>query len=566
MHSRRTLGFILCLIAALAAAALVILIFNTYQNPEPLHFEVSQQGVHIRYSASRTRTVFPGDCITLAWGIDNASEILVTEAPVLSAGERAHCDGTAPELKITTPEGGIISYAFPRWVLFEQWYAWALLFVSGLCAVGGALLLGIHRLSLLRRPAVQYALVFTFAVGWVFALDLFTNSLNIYRYVWDHYHYIDMAQNGILGNEGLVGPYAYRPVVPLLARFIGNFTERSVTAGFRFVTYAGMISQLVLVFLLARQFTRKWWIAWTILLVIAFSTYHVKFLLFDIYRPDSLAFTLILIGMLAFIQRQRGAGGEVVYELIILLTSALGLFVREFCAIPAALLAFRLLREFIQTRRPQPLIKSLGIVGIVILVYWAPQKLIIVGRTDQLLNSDLSNLWNIVSNVTRNFNILLGAAIYLLPLLALLTRARARRLWARLVDYRLDLALYVLIVAALALVGGSDIDRFVVYLFVPLIMALALLLDDGVHPPEIVYALLATALYNRILAPVPQQSREAYLDFYIVWHDRTSPVMWLRAGELLLWLGGAVALRKWIVKDQTADRAEDAEMAQERRV
>jgi hypothetical protein len=246
-------------------------------------------------------------------------------------------------------------------------------------------------------------------------------------------------------------------------------------------------------------------------------------------------------------------GGEVVYELIILLTSVLGLFVREFCAIPAALLSFRLLREFLQTRRPQPLIKSIGIVGIVILVYWMPQKLIIVGRTDQLLNSDLSNLWNIVTNVTRNFNILLGAAIYLLPLLALLTRERTRRLWARLGSYRFDMALYVLIVTALALVGGSDIDRFMVYLFVPLIFALALLLDEGVQPLEVVYALLATALYNRILAPVPQQSREAYLDFYIVWHDRTSPVMWLRAGELLLWLAGAFALRRWLQKSSARE-------------
>jgi hypothetical protein len=616
MRSRRIVGFLLCLIAVVAAAALAVLILDTYQHPEPLNFEIDQQGVHIRYSASRTRIVFPGDCIILAWGIDNAGEIRIAKAPVLPAGERPHCDGTPPELEIETPEGGTISYVFPRRVLFDQWYAWTLLLLTGLGAILGGMLLGIHRLSLLQRPAVQYALVFAFAVGWVFALDLFTNSLNIYRYVWDHYHYIDMAQNGIVGNEALVGPYAYRPAVPLLARFIAHFTERSVTAGFRIVTYGGLISQLVLVFVLARQFTRKGWVAWTIVLVIAFSTYNVKFLLFDIYRPDSLAFTLILIGMLAFVQRQRlvgttpsgesrkdadvgaqraaplhtieqtahsdvgattaqtsnaaqqspplhsitrGTGAEVPYELIILLTSVVGLFVREFCAIPAALLSFRLLLEFIRTRRPQPLIKAVGIVGIVFLVYWAPQKLIIVGRTDQLLNSDLSNLWNIVSNITRNFNILLGAAIYLLPLLALLTRERARRLWARLGDYRVDMALYMLIVAGLALVGGSDIDRFVVYLLVPLILALALLLDESIHPLEVVYALIATALYNRILAPVPQQSLEEYLDFYIVWHDRTSPVMWLRAGELLLWLAGALALRRWLhigttrVEEQTVN-------------
>lgn len=588
MRSRRILGFVLLLLTPCLLLAAALLISEAVQRSPGGEISDRLNGASVTFMTDRTRTTFNGDCIALAWTVEGAAvrEIYVVDAPAMGSGTMQNCDGTTPRLRVVFDDSTSRTWTIPVHRTFDDpttaLRAWLLLAPSVVCLIAGVWLSRIYQSRLLSRPAVQIALVVAFAVGWVVVLDLFTNSLNIYRYVWDHYHYIDMAQNGIRGNEALVAPYAYRPIVPLLAGVIGRVTERSVLAGFRAVTYAGLISQLVLIYVLARQFTRQQWAAWVVMLVAAISTYHVKFLLFDIYRPDSLAFTLILIGMLAFVRRQRlvtarqmsnaavgvqraaplqpdHSPGAVLYTLIILLTSALGLLVREFCALPAALLAARLLLEFVRTRRLRPLLEALGIVAVIGLAYWLPQKLISVGRSDQFLSSDLSNLWDIVSNIPRSFNILLGAAIYLLPLLVLLTPPRARRLWARLGDHRLDMALYVVIVLALALVGGSDIVRFVVYLFVPVIILLALLLDDGMRPAEVIYALLATAVYNRILSPIPQESLEAYLDFYIVWFDRTSPVTWLRAGELLLWILGAFALRRWIAKDQTAADAETIE-------
>lgn len=565
MPLRRILGFALLLLAPYLLFAAVGLISEQTQRPQSDTLTDRLKGAAITFSAYPVNTAFNGDCIHLQWNVTGTfvQEVYIVDAPSMGSGEMQNCDGTMPRLRVVFDDGSERTWTIPVHRTFDDpttaLRAWLLLAPSVVCLIAGVWLSRIYQSRLLSRPAVQIALVVAFAVGWVVVLDLFTNSLNIYRYVWDHYHYIDMAQNGIRGNEALVAPYAYRPIVPLLAGVIGRVTERSVLAGFRAVTYAGLISQLVLIYVLARQFTRQQWAAWVVMLVAAISTYHVKFLLFDIYRPDSLAFTLILIGMLAFVRRQRSVGGAVFYTLIILITSALGLLVREFCALPAALLAARLLLEFVRTRRLRPLLEAVGIVAVIGLAYWLPQRLIPVGRSDQFLSGDLSNLWDIVSNIPRSFNILLGAAIYLLPLLVLLTPPRARRLWARLGDHRLDMALYVVIVLALALVGGSDIVRFVVYLFVPVIILLALLLDDGLRPAEVIYALLATAVYNRILSPIPQESLEAYLDFYIVWFDRTSPVTWLRAGELLLWLAGAFALRRWIAKDQTAADAETIE-------
>ena len=590
MTPRRMIGILLWLVAIISLAVIAYFAFNTLRNPEPVQFEANEQGVLIRFDIARTHTLFNGDCLALAWGIDNALEIFVNDVPVTSAGERAHCDGTPPQLRIITVEDNTLLHDFPRWAHFDQWYVWALIAAAGVCAVVGGLMLGVHRhrIPALDRPIVQYVLALGFAIAWVFVLDLFTNSLNIYRYVWDHYHYIDMAENGVLNNLGLVAPYAYRPIPPFLAGFIGEYAGRSVIAGFRVVTYVGTISQLVLVFALARQFTRKHWVAWVVMIVIGLSTYHVKFLLFDIYRPDSLAYSVILVGMLAFVRKNRvewahsraplhsteyegeanvGAVREpplqtqFFLDAVILASAALGSLVREFCAIPAALLAFRLLRDFRQTRHIRYLVEMVIVVGVVAVAYWLPRQIIQVGRSDQLIDLTGGGIFAIILNLTHDANVILGVLIYLLPLIILLTPERARRLWARLHGLRADLTLYTLIVLALTLIGGTDIARFVVYLFVPLIIALTILLDEGIHWVEIIYMLATTAIYNRIIAPVPQENLDAYLDFYIVWDNRISGQTLLRGVELAAWIAGALVLR-WIVKSNSTQRREAKRKAQ----
>jgi hypothetical protein len=371
---------------------------------------------------------------------------------------------------------------------------------------------------------------------------------------------------------------------------MSGFAGRSVIGGFRVVTYVGVITQLVLVFALARQFTRKRWVAWVVMLVIGVSTYHVKFLLFDIYRPDSLAYSFILVGMLALFRRNGIVGatreaplhgiehnreasvgaqraeplragehdGEanvgasralplqtpLLYDGVILVAAVFGLLVREFCIIPAALLGFRLLREYVQTRRVRSLMETGIVIAVVAAAYWLPRQMITVGRTTQLIDVTEGGILGIVFNLTHDSNVILGVLIYLLPLVVLLTPERARRLWARLDGLRTDLVLYVLIVVALTMIGGTDIARFVVYLFVPLVVALAILLDEGVHRAEVVYMVVATAVYNRLIAPVPQENLDAYLDFYIVWDNRISGYTLLRGIEVLAWIAGAWAVRR----------------------
>jgi hypothetical protein len=638
LRARRILGIILLLIAPYLLFVAAGLISEPVQHATAAEVHDHLKGTTIAFYVGRTNTTFNGDCVPLRWEVEGGSVgyIYVSGAPSMGSGSVQHCDGTEPSLRIVYDDGTSHTWVIPVHATFDEpaaaLRAWLWIAPSILCALAGVLLSGSLHWQVLRRPIVQYVLALAFAIAFVFVLDLFTNSLNIYRYYWDHTQYIDMAEHGVLRNPGLVAPYAYRPVVPLLAAVISRLANRSLLGGFRLIVYAGTISQLLLVFFLARQFTRKTWIPWVVMLVIAISTYHVKFLLFDIFRPDSLAYSLILIGMWALFKRNRfiisshlrasnvevqRAGtttrsrdrrssalphppplpefreglkrhgdadcspspnseremeGEVfgkhahhaivyqyqhaaplqnrtyLYDLIIVATSAFGLLVREFCIIPGALLAFHLLQEYRQTRQRSVLIGLILVVIVFVIAYGLPRQVIIVGRSDQFLDDRFSNVFNIVANVVRNFNIVLGGTVYLLPLLVLLTRDRAQRIWARLAPLRTDLIFYSLIILGLAMLGGSDIARFTAYLFVPLIIVLIITLDEGIHPVEIAYMLLAAAVFNRLLSPVPMQDIDAYLDFYIVWGDRTSTAEWLRALELLIWIGGAFLLRRQLKK------------------
>jgi hypothetical protein len=198
------------------------------------------------------------------------------------------------------------------------------------------------------------------------------------------------------------------------------------------------------------------------------------------------------------------------------------------------------------------------VVAIVGAAYWLPRQIITVGRTTQLIDVTEGGILGIIFNLTHDSNVILGVLIYLLPLLILLTPARAKRLWERLDGLRVDLIFYALIVVALTLIGGTDIARFVVYLFVPLIIVLAILLDEGIHWVEVVYMLAAMAIYNRIIAPVPQENLDAYLDFYIVWDNRISGTTLSRGVELMGWIAGSWVMR-WFMKRDSTQRREEAQ-------
>lgn len=399
--------------------------------------------------------------------------------------------------------------------------------------------------SLINRPFVQWLLVAALAAALVLGLDAVTNSLDISRYAWDFVHYIDMAENGVAGNPGLVAPYAYRPIPSLLAGAIADATGRTVIPAFRVLAWAGIWAELVLSYALARQFTRRFWGALAVMLIVGVSTFNARFYVFDPFRPDPLAFPLLMLGLIGLVRRRSNRW----WDVAIIGTALVGAGIREFTVIPAVLLAARLLVDGIRQRRMAGW-AELVLVGLVIVLALAlPRALVQVGRYDSYLDRIEGGLFGALTDWRRDLNIAFALLITFLPVFTALTITRARRLWAVVTPLRLELVLYALIVIALTLVGGSDLPRFTAYLIGLVIIALAVWIEDGLRPVEILYTLAATAIFQRPLSPVPMESVEAYQDWHITFYQTINAYTLARMGEWTLWVLGGVGLR-WATADR----------------
>lgn len=409
----------------------------------------------------------------------------------------------------------------------------------------------------LRARLAPYALAAIGCAALVLSLGLLTNTLDTGRYYWDFAVYYDMAERGLIGNDNLIAPFVYRFATPLLASGIaralpiehtlvvsassegGTFTATTYP-GFVVIAYGAAVAQLVGVYALARAFGLRGWRTAVPVLAIALSLYNVKFLLFDVARPDHLAYPLMVVAMLAVFERR------IVLALVV---SCLGLFVREFLAIPPAILAALLVWDFWKTRRPSRLVWAGAVILISSAFILIPRLIIPIRVSGQYLDplnqsgADLlTTLVQTPLSRRRWLNLAFNLASYTLPLWLLLTPGRARAVWRRLAGYRAILALYSTLVLALTLYGGTDLWRFVTFLFIPLAIALAALLRTGVPAVEIIYMLGAVACYNKIFLDIPNEIG-AYLDFYGGYDIRVNAATMARLFELAALGAGAVLLR-----------------------
>jgi len=418
---------------------------------------------------------------------------------------------------------------------------------------------------------LKYAMVGLACLLAVMALDGLTNELDTARYYWDFALYYDMAENGLVDNDHLVAPFAYRFATPLLARGLGDilpegreivilasadgalFATRTFR-GFRLIAIAGAAAQLALVFVLAERVGVNPRRALVPVAAVALSLYNVRFLLFDVSRPDHLAYPLMAIGLLAAVRRD---------VLLCLVVSCAGLMVREFLIIPPVVLSVLLLRDYRETRSRMAL-GSIAILALATgLCIAIPRALIPVTGTGQYVDpvNDpdwLGNLFEAPLSERRNFNIIFNVVSYTMPVWLLLTRDRLKRTWDRLEGWRLSLGVYTALALLLTLYGGTDIWRFVSYLFVPLVIVLAALLrDSSLGWPEIAAMLVAVAVYNKIWLDIPNLHAE-YLDFYGGYDSRVNGATAWRIGQMGLLLAGMVALRsalRWRAARQADRRA-----------
>lgn len=390
-----------------------------------------------------------------------------------------------------------------------------------------------------RTPLAIYSMMIVLCLLGVVVLDLLTNTLNTTYYQWDFVQYYDMAENGIFNNDHLIAPFAYRFVTPLLAGVIADLSNVSTETGFRVVAYVGAVAQLALVFVLAQAFNPDKKRAGVPVLVVAFSLYNVKFLLFDVSRPDHLAYPLMVVAVLALFRRNI---------VVCLVASCAGLLVREFLIIPPVILLVELIRDYRASRDQQTLFWIAGIViatGTFVIVPRALIPVEVSGQyVDPVYRSDwLDKLIEAPLSERRNANLLFNIASYTVPVWLLLTWGRAKRAWLALAGYRLFLVLYMVMVLVLTLYGGTDLWRFMTYLFVPQVMVLAVLLrDEHVSGVEVLYMLAAVAFYNKVWQDIPNLL-DPYLDFYGGYDNRLNVETFERCFELAVLGAGMVVLR-----------------------
>lgn len=387
----------------------------------------------------------------------------------------------------------------------------------------------------------QTLLALGLALVCVIGIDLVTNELDTEKYQWDFTVYIDLAENGVWENQHRTAPSAYRFATPLLAGSIKRVFDVSIETSFRILAYLGAVGQLFGIFVLGRYFRFSVKTSVVLMLVTAFSMLNVKFLLFDVYRPDHLAYPLMIVGILAITTEATS---------LLVFVSVVGLQVREFLVIPPVLFLYDTLKRWWQDPTQRGLlIKALVVAFAVTVSIILPRALLSVDRSYQEIDplnkpNSLGKLLLTPLNLKRDVNLLLSVVGYALPLFLIVTRDRIRRALEKVGSSRALLLLYVGLVLFMTMYGGSDIMRFVTYLFIPQALLVGYVLADGdVHDLEIVYMLVAVFIFNRIMWPIPIWDVDLYLDFLGGFEDRVNVGTAKRFAEFSTYVVLAILLR-----------------------
>ena len=185
------------------------------------------------------------------------------------------------------------------------------------------------------------------------------------------------------------------------------------------------------------------------------------------------------------------------------------------------------------------------------LVVVLPRALIEVETTYQAFDpvnnpETLRKLIDTPLDLARDRSYLLYLTGFLLPALLLMTPRRVRPLLSALKPHGGQLVIYTTLVLILSMYGGGDIQRYLAYLFIPLIFVLVILFrHDTISLPEIILMLVLVALYNRIPSIIPTHSRDSYLA-YLYYRD-AEPLRLRQTGELVICFVVMVAARRWLL-------------------
>jgi len=373
----------------------------------------------------------------------------------------------------------------------------------------------------------------------VVGLGLATNSLDTTRFSWDFRYYIRMAQSPFAAP--MASPFAYRYGTPLLVYGISNVLGVGIEAGFRAVAYSGAILQLLAVFLFVRWFTRSAKGAWIALLVTGFSLFNVKFLLFDIYRPDHIAYALIIMQTYFAIERRFWP---------LLVSTLVACQFREFNVIPLVAYLFSLSVASRESSGPrgtrrllvETLISTLGLA----VAIGVPRLVIPVAEDFQFASLTRDGILRVLLApfvLPRDANFVYSVVAYLLPSLMIAGTKDAAAAFAAIgAPVGRYLIIYGGLVLILSFLGGTDFYRFSSYLFLPQAIFVGLVSKRSPALP-LVAVLSAAFLFNRLWQPFPMSDVGTYLDFYGGFGTRFGWPSVLRFLECLGFVGLGILIR-----------------------
>lgn len=370
------------------------------------------------------------------------------------------------------------------------------------------------------------------AVGAVSAIGFMTNRMVP---AWDMTYYIDEAIHGILHNDKLIVPFAYRPGAPLLIGFMARAFHLDIVQAFRLSAYLACVAFIVFSFYFAASLWVSVRSALAVALAFALFIFVIKWNLFAGAMVDIYAYPLILLAFWALLKRRYFLCAAI---------SGVGLFFKEFMLLPLLTQAAVVSIEHgIKGWR-----KAIGPLTFTFLTlalcFVLPRVLIHVVGSMQIVDpihnpASLKLLGEMPLSWKREFNIVYSYLAFWLPVLLLaswgrlkIVRERWRGMWA-------IAAFYMFFHFWLVMYGGTNIMIFVTYSLPVAIMVLALTIQSAdVASWEPLLMIAVVFAFNRdwVHVPLAAEGVPQYLDFWGGYDDVITPHSYRRMGELIAWV------------------------------
>lgn len=345
--------------------------------------------------------------------------------------------------------------------------------------------------------------VFPISFLLIIIIDLLTNTINATQNQWDFAYYIALAKDGF-NAEPLASPFAYRFFTPGLVHLL-SLTGLSIENGFLVIAYFGAIAQLMGIFYFVQWLTKSNRGAWIALFVTAFSMFNIKFLVFDPFRPDHLAYALILLQTYFAFERRF---------LPLLILTIIGSTIREFTLVPLAAYLFMVAQD----SKMRTLAAKQGLIAAILVLpaVFLPRYLIPVTENFQLIGLSTEGLLNAIALFfipSFPVNFIFSIIAYILPLFLLANLTDIRTAFQQLPDSRRSYLIgYSVLVLILSFFGGTDYNRFATFLFLPQIILIGLL--DQVSNTKLALTFFCLFIFNRLWMHIPDWDVQTYRDFF----------------------------------------------------